>query len=543
MRNTISYIYKTLLSIILIIISITLIVSCTKKQDYIIDAIAIAYKDNIPYLVNDKNESYSLKEYDQVIDIFNENIAVRKNKKYGFIDRTGKEITKFVYDRVYPMYENKAVVISNNTYLIINNHGDVVYTFPTGVISDSYFKEDYLVVSSNNKYGYLYYDEQNNTYTLKDIIYDYAKPFKNGFGVVGKYVEKEFTDSEGTYKIVTDKLKYNYLNSSNELLFDNYLFDFADDFNCGYARVANYEDISVRVSEVNYGQTKLLNTLMYKYINEVGDYLHFSYEYHHPVGDIVSVSNDVISLPYATNFKDNVAVVAKLMYSNRLNIYYKEWMIIDNTGNSEYINAIFKKTYYLVGQDNLEDYQSILPRQFIFGNVIKYQDIEMFTVGNVIANPRYDIYYGKIDPYKVVTPGVNPLDITKELFTADWDIVDYQKDEEGNYILNENGYKEEIIPSWMKEYNEKYLDGAKSYAIIKEAAIQPYEMSDIFMSDYYEYPLVKARINKTEKYGLLRITVDKTTYTDEYNVTHDDVYDYNVVLKYILDPVYDKIIF
>ena len=113
--------------------------NCSKgpSKDYIDNAIAIVYQDEKPYLINAAKETYSLDYYDEIIEIFNDYIAVKKDGKYGFINRTGKLIIEAVYDKVYPMYEEKAVVIKDGQYQIINNNGKTIYTFTDNVISES----------------------------------------------------------------------------------------------------------------------------------------------------------------------------------------------------------------------------------------------------------------------------------------------------------------------------------------------------------------------------------------------------------------------
>ena len=45
------------------------------------------------------------------------------------------------------MYEEKAVVILDGNYQIIDNSGNTLYTFTDNIISESYFSEDMLIVA------------------------------------------------------------------------------------------------------------------------------------------------------------------------------------------------------------------------------------------------------------------------------------------------------------------------------------------------------------------------------------------------------------
>ena len=125
-------------------LSVLSLSNCTKGPgtNYIDDAIAIVYQDEKPYLINANKDTYALDYYDEVEDIFNDYIAIKKDGKYGFIDRTGKLTVQPSYDKVYPMYEEKAVVIKEGVYQIINNTGKTIYTFEDGLTSESYFSNN-----------------------------------------------------------------------------------------------------------------------------------------------------------------------------------------------------------------------------------------------------------------------------------------------------------------------------------------------------------------------------------------------------------------
>ena len=122
-----NYIFKKSFIFLFSLLIILTMSSCNKnKQTYINNAMAIVYKDNTPYLINEKKETFNLSEYDEIIEIFNEYIAVKKEGKYGFIDLTGKLVIDTIYDKVYPMYEEKAVVIKDESTYIINKDGNIM---------------------------------------------------------------------------------------------------------------------------------------------------------------------------------------------------------------------------------------------------------------------------------------------------------------------------------------------------------------------------------------------------------------------------------
>lgn len=63
------------------------------------DILALA-EDSIHYLYNKKTKSKISKDYDMMLEYPDNLILVKKNDKYGFIDKSGKEIIKCTYDDV-----------------------------------------------------------------------------------------------------------------------------------------------------------------------------------------------------------------------------------------------------------------------------------------------------------------------------------------------------------------------------------------------------------------------------------------------------------
>ena len=87
------------------------------------------------------------------------------------------------------------------------------------------------------------------------------------------------------------------------------------------------------------------------------------------------------------------------------------------------------------------------------------------------------------------------------------------------------------------KFNDQYLDGASSTYIAENAAKKPYELDDLKYSDNYLGFLTKARINYSNKFGLITITSSSVL---------DDTSNREVILitaSYLLDPIYDKIIY
>ena len=52
--------------------------SCKKEELTIENPIAIVYKDSIPYIINDKQETLSLEAYDSIVPYFDDYLIVKK---------------------------------------------------------------------------------------------------------------------------------------------------------------------------------------------------------------------------------------------------------------------------------------------------------------------------------------------------------------------------------------------------------------------------------------------------------------------------------
>lgn len=522
--------------------------NCSKgpSKDYIDNAIAIVYQDEKPYLINAAKETYSLDYYDEIIEIFNDYIAVKKDGKYGFINRTGKLIIEAVYDKVYPMYEEKAVVIKDGQYQIINNNGKTIYTFTDNVISESYFSENYLLISKDNKYGYLKFLPENNSFESSEIIYEYAKPYKNSYAVVGTYPEEIVykLDDEGnpTDEIeeikISESLKYNYIDTNFKLLFDKFTYDYAENFYNGYAVVGNYDTIYIpKVNQteahkpgVNDNKFEKKNTLVYKYINNTNNSLHFDHSYDFSIlyrGELQTThihNTDEIYLPYVQNFTSDLAFVAKYRTSI-IQTQLKEYMLVSTTGKMDYTDAIYAKTGYKFGYDaghtNANDYQCQSPGLFSVGNIIKINNTYAFIAGQTLSSPSWQVYYIKFDSMRG----------DYQFATATWDVI--------KTIKNSDGTKTEIVPEWGEKYKHDYLKNTQSNVLLEQAYKYPYEMSELSYSAYYSNDCLvnTIRLNLSNHYGLAKY---ETSSVDLENNASDSV---TLTASFVLDPIYDKIIY
>ena len=116
---------------------------------------------------------------DTIIYSFWEDLArVKSNDKYGYIDKTGKEVIPLKYDDADSFQEGLAQVKLNGKCGYIDKTGKEVIPLKYDVVD--YFREGLARVKLNGKYGYV--DK-----TGKEVIslkYDYALPFREGLAYV-----------------------------------------------------------------------------------------------------------------------------------------------------------------------------------------------------------------------------------------------------------------------------------------------------------------------------------------------------------------------
>ncbi len=519
-------------------VSVLSLSNCSKgpSTKYIDNAIAIVYQDDKPYLINANKDLYPLNYYDEIVEIFNDYIAVKVDNKYGFINRTGKLIVETIYDKVYPMYEEKAVVIKDGMYYIIDNQGNIIYTFTDDISSESYFKDNFLVIEKYGKYGYLKYNPETKEFITSDIIYDYAKTFENGYAVIGNHpvetiykLDENGNPTEEIEEIrVSEEIKYNFIDSNFNQLFNEFTFDYADNFHNGYAIVGYYDN--VYVPGVDGGKSSSLDTLVYKYITTTGSTLHFNHNYNFSIivdGYLQTTPmsyTDEVYMPFAQSFNTNLAFVAKYRYST-VQSYLKEYMLIDTSGKMKYTDAIYSKTGYLFGHDsghkNQGDYQSQSAGLFSVGEIVKLNDTYLFTAGNTLNSPVWNVYY------------INYNRERKEYSfdTVLWDMFPKHTDEFGVETV--------IVPDWAQDYKKKYLKNTSSNLLLEFAIKNPYEMTNLSFSPYIsdEYLVNSIRISKSDNYGLVKY--ETSSIWDEENLDYLNF----ITASFILDPIYDKIVY
>lgn len=494
---------KKLYILFFITLVMLMLSSCKKSsKSYISNSIAIVYKDNKPYIINKENELYDLSYYDSVIPKFDTTLIVKKDNLFGYIKNSGEPITKTIYNEAYPFSENKAVVSIDEKYHIINEQGNIIYSFDDGIISYSYFKENKLVIIKDDKQGYLKYNEETNQFTYliesenvdDNFIYDYCGQFENGFAVIGN-----LNDSQ--------QLKYTHINAEGAKLY-NLEWDYANNFSEGYAVVGNNEDYQAKVyiSSKNRfdrnNRTSTTNMMVYRYVDKNGNYL--------------ENEGNPLLLAMAHDFKDGIALIANLyVYSEdessedekgtidfSTNRYFYNYDFINLNGNNIFENP----GYELVNQNNFG------------GNIIIYDDL-------FILDDYYIATYFKTNWFTQYS--------TKENYepTAPFDSILYDLEDYKKYKTNDekNEYLQTNYP-WINEYLDSFTIGNQTAIYAADKFIHPFTMSNYKQSIFFDNALVaKVQITSGMK--------------DSCGIIKVSIIDDTPKISYIIPPLYEEIIF
>lgn len=160
---------------------------------------------------------------------FSEGLAVvGKGMKYGYIDKTGKQVVPFIYDGASDFSEGLALVYTGNKPGFIDKKGNMVLSLDYDRADD--FNEGLAIVRTGMYYGVI--DK-----TGKEIvppIYQYISTFKEGFAVV-----------KG------DKAGRGIINQKGEVVLP-LMYDSITDFNEGVAYVTLGDKTGIVVSSNSY---------------------------------------------------------------------------------------------------------------------------------------------------------------------------------------------------------------------------------------------------------------------------------------------------
>ena len=168
-------------------------------------------------VVNNKNENI-FTEYDKVeaLENFDKNgnlwyendvLKVQKNGKYGLINLSGNQILGIEYDRIESLkgIKNSILVEKNGLCGLVDNAGNIVVDLKYKEIKSlgETYKEGYITVNQENKYGIVGYNK-------KQILQN------NYDNILHIYSDKYFVTVQGEKQILVNENGENVLESTYE---------------------------------------------------------------------------------------------------------------------------------------------------------------------------------------------------------------------------------------------------------------------------------------------------------------------------------------
>ena len=163
---------------------------------------------------------------------FHEGLAmVKKGDKYGFIDKTGKEVIPTIYDAAGNFHEGLAIVKKDDKWGFIDKTGKEIAPCIYDDAGD--FHEGLAVIQKDGKRGFI--DKTGKEVT--PMIYDEAGEFYDGLAMVGKeYDNGDSIECEGG-TIPNISCKYGFIDKTGKEVIPM-IYDQVFDFHEGLAQVS-----------------------------------------------------------------------------------------------------------------------------------------------------------------------------------------------------------------------------------------------------------------------------------------------------------------
>ncbi len=185
--------------------------------------------------------------YDGAMDFSEGFAAVYKNGKWGFIDKTGKEVVPFSYEAAQKFSEGMAAVMKNNKIGFVDAAGKEVIPCAYSNSAEG-FSQGLAAVEKGGKWGFI--DKTGEV--VIDFTYDGAYSFSEGLAAVEKNGKMGFIDKTGKeafpfeydsvypfsegLAVVAKNNKGGYINKTGELVIP-LQYDFSKEFSNGLAPV------------------------------------------------------------------------------------------------------------------------------------------------------------------------------------------------------------------------------------------------------------------------------------------------------------------
>ncbi|MBE5822301.1 MAG: DUF3298 domain-containing protein [Clostridiales bacterium] len=283
--------------------------------------------------ITTSGDSYVDGIYDDARDFKQEVAAVKKDNKWGYIDKEGNEVIPFIYDYATSFNGKLAVVRNEGKYGVINKVGKeiVPLTYDEVLYGDDYYMnldndKSFIIVKKDNKIGII---NETGKIVVPCIYDEFSYADYEGI-VYDEYEEREYLFFEGMAKVIKNG-KYGYINRNGKEVIPC-IYDYAYTFSEGFARVCKddkwvyidkegneiiFDDYEY-IYDFNNGMARFMKDDKFGFINAKGE-------------NIISINNlyDEVS-----DFNEGLAAVKK----------DNKWGYIDENGN-EVISFIYDSAY------------------------------------------------------------------------------------------------------------------------------------------------------------------------------------------------------
>lgn len=177
----------------------------------------VSSKITAPYLITPTSVS------DIELALYSEDIfCIYDREYYGYIDRTGNEVTGFVYDMAYPFSEDLACAMIDGIYGFVNKNGEVA--IPFNYLDAAPFSEGLAYFVTEDEYGFLNKDG-TVAFTLNCDSVSSFKEDRAYFSLDGKY---GYIDKKGHIVIDPKYQDADYFKDGLAIVKNNGLFGMID---------------------------------------------------------------------------------------------------------------------------------------------------------------------------------------------------------------------------------------------------------------------------------------------------------------------------
>lgn len=164
-------------------------------------------------------------------------VAAKKDSKWGYLDKDGKVVIDFLYDRAEAFYDGVTTVELNHLFYLINTKGERVIDKGYDLLIVEY-DEKIIKFEENGKYGLMNFKGK----ILHEATFDEMYSFSEGLAMIsvndlygyvnnkGKVVIEPTYVFAGEFAcdrayVSNDKIKLGYINSSGKVVID-FIYDY-----------------------------------------------------------------------------------------------------------------------------------------------------------------------------------------------------------------------------------------------------------------------------------------------------------------------------